>query len=156
VQELRQLTDISFRLMEGIWSRRLPLLFCSGRSNPVDKVLYSALRSLSRSAVRFAVCSLSSIIYSTLTGMWPLLHATRTSPLQAFEDLSVYAMCSFTADCKFVSYGSNDGGTSVGPVPHCLFGVVPSSKSSVPPCSTKLSGSHVLLVDLPFTLRLCT
>ena len=53
-----------------------------------------------------------------------------------------------------LSQGSNDGGASSVLVPHCLLGVVLRVKSRVPPCSTKLSGSQVLVVGLPFNLRL--
>ena len=42
------------------------------------------------------------------------------------------------------------------PLPIALLGVVESSKSSRPPCCTKLSGSQVLLAGFPLIFRLCT
>ena len=51
-------------------------------------------------------------------------------------------------------YGSNEGGASSGAVPQFLLGDGPRSKSRVPPCSTKASGSQVFVDCCPLILRL--
>jgi hypothetical protein len=91
-----------------------------------------------------------------------------TSPASTSDEMSTASISLFLEGARRVrrlrscnrlqilSHGSNEGGASSASVPQCLSGVALSSNSSVPPCSTKFSGSQVFVVLSPFTFRLCT